>query len=42
MPTTMNEKALEDLIVNWLTNHNQYELGDTNQYDTLCPRHWPT
>ena len=34
MPTTMNEKALEDLIVNWLTNHNQYELGDTNQYDT--------
>ena len=34
MPTTMNEKALEDLIVNWLTNHNQYELGDTSQYDT--------
>jgi len=30
----MNEKALEDLSVNWLTNHNQYELGDTNQYDT--------
>jgi len=30
----MNEKALEDLIVNWLTNHNQYELGDTSQYDT--------
>lgn len=30
----MNEKALEDLIVNWLTNHNQYELGDISQYDT--------
>lgn len=33
MPTNMNERSLEDLIVNYLVDQNGYELGISNDYN---------
>lgn len=33
MPTNLNEKSLEDLIVEHLTSQNHYEQGVSNDYD---------
>lgn len=33
MPTILNEKSLEDLITNYLTRHQGYDLGVSEDYD---------
>ena len=33
MPTNTKESGLESLIVNWLVEHNGYELGTNDDYD---------
>lgn len=33
MPTILNEKSLEDLITNYLTKHQGYDLDLSDDYD---------